>query len=219
MSREGGYAFSVRATRWPSGQSAAFTAALRGVRATTRCSAAGFGVSALVRKGEAAAVFAHRRLREVHPAGGPSSAAESIPPEPALVEPALALLRAMEWDGLAMVEFRRAGSGPPVLMEVNGRPWGTLGLAVDAGVDFPRLLLEGHAGPRPEYRAGVQRRWLAGDVKRLFASMAGKPAGYPGKFPSVAEALGDILVRGAPDFVFRWSDPGPFLGEVLGVFA
>ena len=86
-------------------------------------------------------------------------------------------------------------------------------------LDFPRLLLEGHAGPRPEYRAGVQRRWLAGDVKRLFASMAGKPEGYPGKFPSVAEAIGDILLRGAPDFVFRWSDPGPFLGEVLGVFA
>ena len=179
----------------------------------------GFGVSVLMRKGEASALFVHRRLREVHPAGGPSSAAESIAPDPALVDPALALLRAMEWEGLAMVEFRREGAAPPVLMEVNGRPWGTMGLAVDAGVDFPRLLLEGHAGPRPEYRVGLHRRWLAGDAKRLLSTMAGKPAGYPGRFPSVGEAIADILVRGAPDFVFRWSDPGPFLGEIAGVFA
>jgi len=179
----------------------------------------GYGVSALMRGGEAAALFLHRRLREVHPAGGPSSAAEAIPPEPALVDPALALLRAMGWEGLAMVEFRRGGAGPPVLMEVNGRPWGTMGLAVDAGVDFPRLLAEGHAGPPPVYRAGLRRRWLAGDLRRLGAAMAGKPAGYPGEFPSVGRALADILVSGAPDFVFRWADPGPFLGEVAGVFA
>jgi predicted ATP-grasp superfamily ATP-dependent carboligase len=179
----------------------------------------GFGVSVLMRGGSPAALFLHRRIREVHPAGGPSSAAESAAADPALVDPALALLRALEWEGLAMVEFRRDGTAAPVLMEVNGRPWGTIGLAVDAGVDFPRLLVEGHAGPPPEYRAGLRRRWLAGDARRLGAAIGGSPAAYPGRFPSVGEALGDILVRGAPDFVFRWSDPGPFLGEILGAFA
>jgi len=179
----------------------------------------GVGVSVLMREGRAAAVFVHRRLREVHPAGGPSSAAESVAPEPALVDPALALLRELRWEGLAMVEFRREGTAAPVLMEVNGRPWGTLGLAVDAGVDFPRLLVERFAGPPPPYRVGLVRRWLAGDVKRLLLTMRGRPRGFPGRFPSVGEAIGDILVRGAPDFVFRWADPGPFLGEVLGALA
>ena len=176
----------------------------------------GWGVGLLMRNGSPAAVFVHRRLREVHPAGGPSSAAVSMEPEPAVVDPAVALLRALRWEGLAMVEFRRVDRGNPVLMEVNGRPWGTIGLAIDAGVDFPRLLLEGHRGPPPPYRAGVERRWLAGDLRRLLAARAGPPRGYPGPFPSMASALRDLLSGGAPDFVFRWSDPLPFLAEMAG---
>ncbi len=176
----------------------------------------GWGVGVLMRGGAPAAVFVHRRIRELHPAGGPSTAAVSEAPDPALVDPAVALLRAMGWEGLAMVEFRREGRGAPVLMEVNGRPWGTLGLAVDAGVDFPRLLLEGHRGPPPEYRIGVSRRWLAGDLRRVAAAWQGPPPGYTAPFPSTGRALADALFSWSPDFVFRWSDPAPFLAEVAG---
>ncbi|MCK6481291.1 MAG: ATP-grasp domain-containing protein [Planctomycetes bacterium] len=176
----------------------------------------GWGVGLLMRGGSPAAVFVHSRLREMHPAGGPSSAAVAEAPDAAVVDPAVALLRALGWEGLAMVEFRREGRGAPLLMEVNGRPWGTLGLAVDAGVDFPRLLLEGHRGPPPPYRIGTRRRWFAGDLRRLLAVHRGRPAGYPGPFPSRARALADVLLSWAPDMVFRWSDPGPFLAEVAG---
>jgi len=177
----------------------------------------GCGVGVLLRDGAAAAVFVHRRLREVHPAGGPSSAAVSEPPHAGIVEPALAVLRAMEYEGLAMVEFRREGTHA-VLMEVNPRPWGTLGLAIDSGVDFPRLLLEGYRGPPPRYRSAVRRRWLAGDLRRVKAAAAGPPPGYPGEFPSALAALGAALFQPAPDLVFRWSDPGPFLAEIRGAF-
>ncbi len=176
----------------------------------------GRGVGLLVRGGATAAVFVHRRLREVHPAGGPSSAAEAEAPDPALVGPAEALLRALGFEGLAMVEFRREGSGVPVLMEVNPRPWGTIGLAVDAGVDFPRLLLEGYAGPPPPYPAGVRRRWFAGDLRRAGAAWSGPPRDFPGEFPSFGSALEDALLGWETDFVFRWDDPLPFLAEVAG---
>ncbi|WP_240787178.1 ATP-grasp domain-containing protein [Ramlibacter rhizophilus] len=175
----------------------------------------GWGVGLLVRAGSASAVFVHRRLREVHPAGGPSAAAESAPPEPALVEPAIALLRALDWEGLAMVEFRREGLGEPVLMEVNGRTWGTLGLAIDAGVDFPALLVSGGGGLPPAYRAGMRRRWLAGELRRVQAVFYGRPPGYAGPFPSRWRAIADVMLGVAPDFVFRWSDPMPFASEVL----
>ena len=168
---------------------------------------------------EPGAVFVHRRLREVYPAGGPSAAAVAEAPDPAVVDPAVALLREIGWEGLAMVEFRRDGSGEPVLMEVNGRPWGTLGLAVDAGVDFPRLLLEGGDGPPPTYRVGMKRRWFAGDVRRIGAAWAGAPPGFPGVFPSPLAALGTALLSWSPDLVFRWSDPGPFLGELRGALS
>ena len=39
-----------------------------------------------------------------------------------------------------MVEFRKKGSEPPVLIEVNGRFWHSLPLACYAGADFPALL-------------------------------------------------------------------------------
>ena len=40
-----------------------------------------------------------------------------------------------------MVEFKLdARDGVAKLMEINGRFWGSLQLAVDAGVDFPAIL-------------------------------------------------------------------------------
>ena len=199
-----------------SGATALLAAGAPGVLVQRWAPGTGRGVGLLVRGGRTAAVFVHRRLREVHPAGGPSSAAVAEAPDPALVGPAEALLRALGYEGLAMVEFRREGTGTPILMEVNPRPWGTLGLAVDSGVDFPRLLVEGAVGPPPAYRAGVKRRWLAGDLRRVRAAWAGPPPGYPGPFPSTGRALADLILGCGTDFVFRWSDPRPFLAEVRG---
>ena len=52
-----------------------------------------------------------------------------------------ALLDRLEWQGVAMVECKRdLDRGGWRAMEINGRFWGSLQLAVDAGVDFPRLL-------------------------------------------------------------------------------
>jgi predicted ATP-grasp superfamily ATP-dependent carboligase len=190
-----------------------------GVLVQTFVPGTGRGVGLLVRGGRTAAVFVHRRLREVHPAGGPSSAAVSEAPDPALVAPAEALLRALGFEGLAMVEFRREAEGVPVLMEVNPRPWGTIGLAVDSGVDFPRLLVEGYAGPPPSYGVGVRRRWLAGDLRRVGAAWSGPPRDFPGAFPTFGSALGDALLGWETDFVFRWDDPLPFVAEVAGVLS
>ena len=56
-------------------------------------------------------------------------------------------------------------------MEVNGRFWGSLELAVDAGVDFPFLAFQLARGIRPdappEYQPGVKNRWILGDLDHL----------------------------------------------------
>src|SRR5262252_2509951 len=89
---------------------------------------AGVGYFALMREGELRAEFAHRRIRDVRPTGSGSSLRVSIAPPPRVREAALAILRAVKWHGVAMVEFRVTPDGTPVFMEVNGRFWNSLAL-------------------------------------------------------------------------------------------
>jgi predicted ATP-grasp superfamily ATP-dependent carboligase len=66
---------------------------------------------------------------------------ESVQLDPVLYDYAVRLLKALNWTGLAMVEFKVGASGAK-LMEINGRVWGSLPLAVYSGMDFPARLVE-----------------------------------------------------------------------------
>src|SRR5262249_38745780 len=132
----------------------------------------GVGVFVLFDRGEIVADFAHRRLREKPPSGGASVLSESAPVDRALRDDARRLLGPLQWHGVAMLEYKQdqAGGGS-YLMEVNGRFWGSLQLAIDAGVDFPHLACQLATGQRPAidrpYAIGVKNRWLAGDLDHL----------------------------------------------------
>ncbi len=95
----------------------------------------GAGVFALYDHGKPLAFFAHNRLREKPPSGGVSVLSESTSVDPILLSYARSLLDKANWHGAAMVEFKVAADGTPYLMEINTRFWGSLQLAVDAGVD------------------------------------------------------------------------------------
>ena len=182
----------------------------------------GTGVFLLRWEGETRAVFAHRRIREKPPSGGVSVCRESVAAEPELVARSERLLERAGWQGVAMVEFKvDARSGVPYLMEVNARLWGSLQLAVDAGVDFPRLLVEAalgrpSAGP-PEYRNGVRCRWWWGEVDHLLARLRGRGAGAGGSgMADRLRALGPFLPPWRPGDryeVLRRDDRRPFLRE------
>ena len=71
-----------------------------------------------------------------------------------------------------MVEFRHnRQTGEYAVMEINGRFWGSLPLAVRAGIDFPYLqwqVAHGAVGEVPKtYRIGLRMRWTAGEIARL----------------------------------------------------
>jgi len=111
----------------------------------------GVGVFVLFDRGTLVADFAHRRLREKPPAGGTSVLSESAPVDADLREQAIRLLAPLEWHGVAMLEYKQdQTTGDFVLMEINGRFWGSLQLAIDAGVDFPFLAFQLATGHRPE---------------------------------------------------------------------
>jgi predicted ATP-grasp superfamily ATP-dependent carboligase len=132
----------------------------------------GYGVSVLMNSGRIRGRFVHRRLRERVLTGGPSTLRESTT-HARLEEYAERLLSEVEFHGVAMVEFRvDEETGQVWFIEVNPRFWGSLALAIQAGVDFPLLLYlmarDGDVDPVLSYKSGVVVRWLAGDAAALF---------------------------------------------------
>ena len=180
----------------------------------------GVGVFVLADAGRPRRIFAHRRLREANPTGGRASLAESIEPDPRLVDPALRLIEALAWTGVAMVEFKDPGpTHDPVLMEVNGRFWGSLPLARAAGVDFPILLVRALTAeplpPAEPYRVGVRCRYLKGDLSYLSAALKGRPKDWRGPYPGRLEALGAVMPWPGRWRAYNFSlgDPAPALRE------
>ena len=105
----------------------------------------GEGLFVLRWKGRTRAAFAHRRLREKPPWGGVSVLRESIPVDPDRLRLTEAMLDRIGFDGPAMAEFKVDGETAN-LIEINGRLWGSLQLAIDSGVDFTVLLLSALPG-------------------------------------------------------------------------
>lgn len=179
----------------------------------------GMGYFALMNHGELRAEFAHRRIRDVHPTGSGSAFRESILPHPEIREKSLALLRALNWHGVAMVEYRLRADNVPVFLEINGRFWNSLPLACYAGVDFPSLLAHmaefGDVDPPGAYRVGTKCRWLVGDFRHLVEVWRGRPTGFSGEFPKrLPTLLTELSPRpGTFHDNFMWQDPLPELGD------
>jgi predicted ATP-grasp superfamily ATP-dependent carboligase len=179
----------------------------------------GRGVFLLLWDGELKAAFCHRRLREKPPWGGVSVYSESVPLEEELVRQSYRLLQACRWQGVAMVEYKLdPRDRRPKLMEVNGRFWGSLQLAIDAGMNFPLLLYRlatgEHVAPQFNYRVGVRSRWLLGDLDHLWIRLA-YPRGLNGivePAPSRIRACLSFLKFYEPGLhydVLRLDDPRP----------
>jgi len=186
----------------------------------------GVGVFLLVWEGDVLAAFCHRRIREKPPSGGVSVFRESIPLGAGLLHRSRRLLERFDWQGVAMVEYKiDAETGIPHLMEVNGRFWGSLQLAVDSGVDFPSLLVAAACGEslRPElgYRTGVRSRWWWGEVDHLVGVLRNGGDGARGQAGNGARAsswgAGRSALRGwltpGRNEILRWRDPRPFIQE------
>ncbi len=185
----------------------------------------GIGIFVLIWDGELVASFAHRRLREKPPAGGASVYRESIVADPSLVEQSRQLLARFGWRGVAMIEFKvDRVTGRPFIMEINGRFWGSLQLAIDAGVDFPSLLVARASGQKvsgpARYKIGIRSKWEWGEVDHALARFRRTDEQLslpPGSSSRLRTVLGLLLPwRPGDRFeVLRLSDPGPFLLETV----
>jgi predicted ATP-grasp superfamily ATP-dependent carboligase len=113
-----------------------------------------------------------------------------------------------------MVEFKiDARTGQPKLLEVNPRFWGSLALAIDAGVNFPYLLTLMALGqdftPVNRYRLGHRCRWLLpGDLLHFLQNPNRwhlEPSFFRFRAPRLTYDIIDAR------------DPGPILGTLLSL--
>lgn len=176
----------------------------------------GAGCSVLYWDGRMVASFSHRRLREKIATGGTSTLRESIQ-SPRMEETAQRIFDHVGWHGLAMAEFKLCPkTGRAWFIEVNPRLWGSIPLAISAGVEFPLLAwlcaTRGADVARARHqrnpaRIGWTGRWLLGDVVLAASQLATL---HPIKafrtlFQSRADAWDDL----------HWDDPVAFLGEMV----
>ena len=193
----------------------------------------GTGVSACfyAEDGVPLLTFGHRRMHEVPWTGGWSSLRASDH-DPGVLAQGRALLEHARYTGLAMVELRRDGDGPAFFLEVNGRPWGSLALALHAGADFPLLALQraiestgGHgrsplasSPPAPRERVVICMNLVRGELDHLrsIAKSSSLSKGSRRRLlarhcASTARWIVDPRTR--HDHLW-WTDPGPGVGQV-----
>jgi predicted ATP-grasp superfamily ATP-dependent carboligase len=185
----------------------------------------GVGISGLFDEGRPVVLIGHRRLRESTPWGGPSALAETIELDPKLLDATTSLMKQIAFNGPAMVEYKiDRRTGEPYLMEINGRFWGSVLLAIAAGQDLPYLywkMLNGRdVGPEEKtYRVGVRGRYLVGDTKCLLLSLKGAPKRWKGQLTNRGAALksyiGSFFDRQTAELILTSDDPMPFLGRLI----
>ncbi len=166
-------------------------------------------VCALFNEGKPVASLTQRRLK-MFPVTGGAGVLNETTDEPDLRDRALALLEELNWHGPAQVEFKMdARDETPKLMEVNGRFWGTLGLAIEAGVDFPYLtclIASGRKVPtNPDYRLGLRHKWIVPDGLMHVASCRNRFRAFREFFNPRGGSRSEICL----------SDPLPFFHESL----
>lgn len=163
------------------------------------------------------------RMRERSALSGISTLSRTVPADPELRDLARRLLRALKWQGPAMVECLRTRDGVLRLVTVVGRLWGSIQLAIDAGVNVPLLcyrLAEG--SPLPDTlrvaRAGVGLRWVVGDLQQAAQRIRGAGEGQSlrDRMRAMLEIVDPRALVGVRGDVLDPGDPMPFAFEVGG---
>jgi protein-tyrosine-phosphatase/predicted ATP-grasp superfamily ATP-dependent carboligase len=181
----------------------------------------GAGVEVLAREGRILVAFQHVRLHEPLRGGG-SSYRASVPVDPTLLAHVSSLVRELNYTGVGMFEFRvNPITGRSVLLEINGRFWGSLPLAIAAGADFPRYLYEMVVEGRDRFestgRTGLRARNWSEDFY-WFAEQASDPQRRWLAFRTAVQEAGALATGKERSDTFVLDDPVPGLLE-LGALA
>jgi carbamoylphosphate synthase large subunit len=188
-----------------------------------------YGVEMVCDKGVPLATFVHKRIRSLSPRGGAAVVKETAGETKEVLlmrKYALQLVQNLHWHGPVMVEFKiNKKTGEVLLMEINGRWWGSLPLAVKAGDDFPMMaykLVQGETVEQnnadwvPPY---TRTRHFLGDCKWLlsvfFAHDKLRPLLYPSRIRALYDFKKELFISKGD--VFSWNDLKPSIMEYVDI--
>jgi len=142
-----------------------------------------------------------QRASSMTPRGG-TARGETEALDPNLAEGVAALLADLNWFGVAQLQFQVPPGGEPVLIDFNGRFYGSMSLALAAGLNLPAIWAA-LATDRPlpvieTPRIGVRYHWFESDLRRAVTERKG--------------ILGTLrYALGARHGLWDGRDPGPGL--------
>jgi D-aspartate ligase len=164
---------------------------------------------------EPLAMFMHRRIRQNPPGYGVVSLGESTW-EPKVIQPSMKLLKAIRFQGIAQVEFKRdPRTGEFKFFEINGRSYLAISLATACGVNLIHIAYRNTIGEKIPplenysctYECGV--KWL--DFLSYIESAIRLRAA---KETSLVQEIRPILTRKITLGAFSLGDTAPFLMEL-----
>jgi biotin carboxylase len=166
-----------------------------------------YAVSGVAMGGELVCAV-HQVARRIYPRlAGASAFAETVPRDQALEAKIAALVGAIGWSGIYEAQLIRTDDGA-YLIDFNPRPYGSMALAIAAGLNLPAiwadLVLGRDAAVDGGYRAGVRFRAEERDVRALAEELRDGR-----RLHAITAALPR---RGTAHAVLSLRDPAPSLG-------
>ncbi len=180
----------------------------------------GCGVEFLANKGDILFAFQHERVHQpLH--GGGSSYRKSVELHGGLLAASRKLVQALDYTGVGMIEYKLNPSADAfIFVEINGRFWGSLPLAMATGADFPAwlyaMLWHGATDFAPGYRVPHYGRNILLDAEWLVRNLRADksdPTLMTEPLGSVVAELRHVFLGRESWDTWAWDDPLPFFSE------
>jgi predicted ATP-grasp superfamily ATP-dependent carboligase len=119
----------------------------------------------------------HQVARRIFPQPiGVSAYAQTVPADERIGRPLAEILRRLGWSGIFELQLLRSADNAYVI-DLNPRPYGSLALAIAAGLNLPAIWVDLLLGREPRVgrpRAGVRYRAESREVKTLVQALRGR---------------------------------------------
>jgi len=152
---------------------------------------------------------AHCRVRMMNPKGSGSSACRAMPVNDYPLKQAENMLMGIDWRGPFMIELLRDDAGKLWFMELNGRSWGSMALALQMGFEYPtwavrQILDPDYTPPQPTPREFVTCRHLGRELIHILQVLRGPSSVAIPNWPSIWQTLYNVLRINKHDRWYNW---------------